>query len=70
MTAASDWDHVQACARLVWGEPAMQVWWNSANSRLDGARPVDVWRLEGFGPRACSTLSARRTGARSTPLAS
>jgi len=45
-----DLEHVLARARLVWAEPAASVWLTSANAHLQGARPVDVLRLQGPGP--------------------
>jgi uncharacterized protein (DUF2384 family) len=42
-----DLEHVVARARLVWGETAAATWLESANSYLDGARPLDVLRLSG-----------------------
>jgi len=44
-----DLEHVLARARLVWAEPAASVWLTSANAHLQGARPVDVLRLQGPG---------------------
>jgi Protein of unknown function (DUF2384) len=45
-----DLEHVIARARLVWGETAAATWLGSANSYLDGARPIDVLRLSGAAP--------------------
>lgn len=45
-----DLEHVLARARLVWAEPAASIWLTSANAYLEGARPVDVLRLQGPGP--------------------
>ncbi len=42
-----DLEHVLARARLVWGETAAVTWLESANSHLDGARPIDVLQLAG-----------------------
>lgn len=45
-----DLEHVIARARLVWGETAAATWLVSANSYLDGARPLDVLQLSGPAP--------------------
>jgi hypothetical protein len=45
-----DLEHVLARVRLVWAEPAATTWMTSANVHLEGARPVDVLRLQGPGP--------------------
>jgi uncharacterized protein (DUF2384 family) len=45
-----DLEHVIARARLVWGEAAAATWLDSANSYLDGARPIDVLQLSGPAP--------------------
>jgi hypothetical protein len=42
-----DLEHVLARARLMWGKTAAVIWLESANSYLNGARPVDVLRLSG-----------------------
>lgn len=45
-----DLEHVLAKARLIWGENAAKRWLSSANSYLEGARPLDV--LQHRGPSA------------------
>jgi len=45
-----DLEHVLAKARLIWGEDAAKRWLSSANSYLEGARPLDV--LQHRGPSA------------------
>jgi hypothetical protein len=45
-----DLEHVLARARLVWGETAAATWLESANSYLNGARPIDVLQLSGPSP--------------------
>ena len=45
-----DLQHVLARARLIWGEAAATTWMVSANSFLDGARPVDVIQITGSAP--------------------
>jgi hypothetical protein len=45
-----DLEHVLAKARLIWGEEAAKLWLCSANSYLEGARPLDV--LHHRGPSA------------------
>ncbi|MDG3009612.1 DUF2384 domain-containing protein [Rhodococcus sp. D2-41] len=45
-----DLEHVLARARLVWGETAARTWLESANSHLDGGRPIDVLKLSGPAP--------------------
>lgn len=45
-----DLEHVIARTRLVWGEAAAATWLNSANSYLQGARPIDVLQLAGPAP--------------------
>lgn len=45
-----DLEHVLARVRLVYAQPAAGVWMTSANTYLDGARPVDVLTLSGPGP--------------------
>lgn len=45
-----DLEHVLARARLVWGETAATTWLESANSYLDGARPIDVLQISGPAP--------------------
>ena len=45
-----DLEHVIARARLVWGQAAATTWLHSANSYLDGARPIDVLQLSGAAP--------------------
>lgn len=45
-----DLEHVLARARLIWGEDAAKRWLTSANSYLEGARPLDVLHLRGSAP--------------------
>lgn len=45
-----DLEHVIARVRLVFAEPSAGVWMTSANTHLDGARPIDVLALSGSGP--------------------
>jgi uncharacterized protein (DUF2384 family) len=45
-----DLEHVIARARLVWGDTAATTWLESANSYLDGARPIDVLQISGPAP--------------------
>jgi uncharacterized protein (DUF2384 family) len=45
-----DLEHVLARARLVWGAAAARTWLESANSYLEGARPIDVLRMSGPAP--------------------
>jgi hypothetical protein len=45
-----DLEHVLARAHLVWGSAAAATWLESANSYLDGARPIDVLHLSGPSP--------------------
>ncbi|MGH3804820.1 MAG: antitoxin Xre/MbcA/ParS toxin-binding domain-containing protein, partial [Pseudonocardiaceae bacterium] len=45
-----DLEHVLARARLVWGETAARTWLESANTYLDGARPLEVLQLSGPAP--------------------
>ena len=45
-----DLEHVIARARLIWGESAAATWLVSANSYLDGARPIDVLQISGPAP--------------------
>jgi hypothetical protein len=45
-----DLEHVLARARLVWGDIAATTWLASANSYLDGARPIDVLQISGPAP--------------------
>ncbi|HUH69542.1 MAG TPA: MbcA/ParS/Xre antitoxin family protein [Mycobacterium sp.] len=45
-----DLEHVLARARLVWGDAAAATWLESANSYLDGARPIDVLQISGAAP--------------------
>lgn len=42
-----DLEHILAKARLVWGEHAAHTWLISANSYLNGARPLDALRMAG-----------------------
>lgn len=55
-------DYVLAFALLVWEEPVALEWLESANSFLDGARPIDV--LAERGPReVVEALDAAYNGA-------
>lgn len=42
-----DLEHILARARLIWGAAAAATWLESANSYLDGARPIDVLQVSG-----------------------
>lgn len=44
---AQDRATVRDALREVWTDPVIDVWLTSANSFLDGARPVDVLALSG-----------------------
>lgn len=59
--ALIDLEHVYARARLVWGEEAAQIWLESPNSYLDGARPLDVLYIDGPG-RVLESLDAEMWG--------
>ena len=48
-------------AREVWGREAADIWMDSANAFLGGARPVDVARLEG-AERVLAALDAEALG--------
>lgn len=45
-----DLEHILARARLIWGATAAATWLESANSYLDGARPIDVLQVCGPAP--------------------
>jgi hypothetical protein len=45
-----DLEHVLAQVRLVWGETAARTWLETANTYLDGTRPIDVLQISGPAP--------------------
>lgn len=57
-----DLEHILARARLVWGAAAAATWLESANSFLDGARPIDVLLISGSAP-VLEALDAETWGA-------
>lgn len=46
-SVAHDAAVVRARLRELWTDPVIDVWLTSANSHLDGARPIDVLALNG-----------------------
>lgn len=46
-SVAHDVVAVRARLRELWIDPVIDVWLTSANSHLDGARPIDVLALNG-----------------------
>ena len=46
-SVAHDVVAVRARLRELWTDPVIDVWLTSANSHLDGARPIDVLALNG-----------------------
>jgi uncharacterized protein (DUF2384 family) len=57
-----DLDAVLSHAMLLWEEPVVRVWLDSANPHLDGARPVDVLMTRGSSP-VLEALNAEWAGA-------
>lgn len=57
-----DLDHIIARLQLIWDEEVIGDWLEGANAFLDGARPIDVLRLNGSGP-VLEAIEAEAAGA-------
>lgn len=57
-----DLDHIIARLQLVWDEDVIGDWLDSANAFLDGARPIDVLRVQGSTP-VLEAIEAEAAGA-------
>ena len=57
-----DLDHIIARLQLIWDEDVISDWLEGANAFLDGARPIDVLRVNGSGP-VLEAIEAEAAGA-------
>jgi len=57
-----DLDHVMARALMLFSQPVAMDWLTSANSHLDGSRPIDVLRTRGSS-EVIDALDATMAGA-------
>jgi hypothetical protein len=57
-----DLDHIIARLQLVWDEEVIGDWLEGTNSFLDGARPIDVLRVNGLVP-VLEAIEAEASGA-------
>lgn len=57
-----DLDHVIARIQLLWAPSMVTPWLKASNAFLDGARPIDVLRVEGTR-RVIEALDAEASGA-------
>jgi hypothetical protein len=57
-----DLDHIIARLQLIWDEDVIGDWLEGANAFLDGARPIDVLRVNGSGP-VLEAIEAEAAGA-------
>ena len=57
-----DLDHIIARLQLIWDEDVIGDWLEGANAFLDGARPIDVLRVNGSGP-VLEAIEAEASGA-------
>jgi hypothetical protein len=57
-----DLDHIIARLQLIWDEEVIGDWLEGTNAFLDGARPIDVLRLNGSVP-VLEAIEAEAAGA-------